>query len=532
MKRSLLLLSSIFIVLFTIAQETPVGGATPPPTTDTTRIVHIIRADKFKLIDQDTTKLNMFVGNVLIQQGNTFISCDSVVQNQLLNQIEAFGNVHINDADSVHTYSQYLKYLGDTKIAYLKKNVKLTDGRGTLTTNDLEYDLNSGIGIYKTNGRLVNGDNVLTSKEGFYYSDTKEAYFIRDVKLVSPDRTVATDTLLYNLDQDLFTIVSPTTINDGNTVIKTKSGIYDVKNGLADFSSRTQIEDSSQQITADRLSFDKKSGQGSAEGNVIYRDTAQGVTILAGATAFDNNSKKVLATKKPVMIIKQDKDSIYVAADTLFSSMRVDTVTMNVGDSSFAVTELNKETDSVRFFQAYRHVRIFSDSLQGVCDSLYYSAADSAFRLFRDPIVWSSDSQIAGDTIYMFTKNKKPDHLYVFENGFVTSKTKENFFNQIRGNRINGNFINGEIDYMRAKGNAESVYYLQDDDSAYVGMNYAKADAISMYFGKDGLRRVSWVNSVEGTTFPMNQIPDQKKKLRNFNWAESRRPKTRLELFQ
>ena len=132
----------------------------------------------------------------------------------------------------------------------------------------------------------------------------------------------------------------------------------------------------------------------------------------------------------------------------------------------------------------------------------------------------------------MFTKNKKPDHLYVFENGFVTSKTKENFFNQIRGNRINGNFINGEIDFMRAKGNAESIYYLQDDDSAYVGMNYAKADAISMYFGEDGLRRVSWVNSVEGTTFPMNQIPEGKKKLRNFNWAESRRPKTRLELFQ
>jgi hypothetical protein len=63
-------------------------------------------------------------------------------------------------------------------------------------------------------------------------------------------------------------------------------------------------------------------------------------------------------------------------------------------------------------------------------------------------------------------------------------------------------------------------------------MNYAKADAITMYFGKDGLRRVSWVNSVEATAFPMNQIPDDKKKLRNFSWMDERRPKTRLELFQ
>jgi hypothetical protein len=255
------------------------------------------------------------------------------------------------------------------------------------------------------------------------------------------------------------------------------------------------------------------------------------------------------------MIIRQDNDSIYVAADTLFSSVMPDTVIRKTGgkdttavagngrDSvakkqtgpgkdSVAIQRLDNKVDSIRFFQAYRHVRIFSDSLQGACDSLFYSASDSAFRLFREPVIWSRDSQITGDTIYMFTKNKKPDQLYVFENGLAVSRTRENFFNQVKGNRINGNFVNGEIDYMRAKGNAESVYYLQDDDSAYVGMNYAKADAITMYFGSEGLKRVSWVNSVDGTTFPMNQIPEEKRKLRNFKWLESRRPKTKLELFQ
>lgn len=533
MKRLLLSLGPLFLFLFSNAQvtRTTTDTVVVPASGDTARIVHVIKADKFRLIDQDTTKLNMFVGHVLIKQGNTTISCDSVVQNQLLNQIEAFGNVHINDADSVHTYSQYLKYLGDTRVAYLKKNVRLTDGKSSLTTNDLEYDLNSGIGVYKNNGKLVDGSNVLTSKEGFYYSDTKEAYFIKDVKLVSPDRTVATDTLLYNADQDLFTIVTPTTIKDGNTLIKTSSGFYDAKKGTADFSSRTLIEDSTQSVIADRIQFDKNSGEGTADGNVIYRDTAQGVTILAGTTAFNNKTKNVLATRKPVMIIKQDKDSIYVAADTLLSSMKVDSVTRMINDTTVDVTQA-KTTDSIRFFQAYRHVKIFSDSLQGVCDSLYYSAKDSVFRMYRDPFVWSGENQISGDTIYMFTKNKKPEQLYVFDNGFAISRTKENFFNQISGNRINGNFLNGEIDFMRAKGNAESVYYLQDDDSAYIGMNYAKADAITMYFGKDGLRRVSWVNSVEATAFPMNQIPDDKKKLRNFSWMDERRPKTRLELFQ
>jgi lipopolysaccharide assembly outer membrane protein LptD (OstA) len=480
------------------------------------------------------------IGNVVLVQGNTTFYCDSAVQDERLNQIEAFGNVHINDSDSVHTYSQYAKYLGNTKMAYLKKKVRLTDGKGTLTTEELEYDLNSGIGIYKTPGKLVNGNNVLTSKEGYYYSDTKEAYFINDVKLVSPDRTVATDTLLYNMQQDVFTIVSPTTINDGKSVIRTRAGIYDAKNGLADFSERTTIQDSTQEITADRIRFDKTSGEGSADGNVIYKDTAQGVTIIAGTTAFNNKTSKVLATRKPVMIIKQENDSIYIAADTLLSSkmvskpsVKTDSAAVKMKDTMRTAKELNvKEADSIRFFQAYRHVRIFSDSLQGVCDSLYYSAEDSTFRMYTDPIVWSTNNQLFGDTIYMTTRNKKPDQLYVFENGFAISRTKENFYNQIRGNRINGGFANGEIEFMRAKGNAESVYYLQDDDSAYIGMNYAKADAITMLFGKEGLKRVSWVNAVEGTNFPMSQIPEDKKQLRSFRWIDGRRPKSRLELFE
>ena len=57
------------MVLLTIAQENRTGAVTPAATSDTARIVNIIRANKFKLIDQDTNKLNMFVGNVLIQQG-------------------------------------------------------------------------------------------------------------------------------------------------------------------------------------------------------------------------------------------------------------------------------------------------------------------------------------------------------------------------------------------------------------------------------------------------------------------------------
>jgi lipopolysaccharide assembly outer membrane protein LptD (OstA) len=55
------------------------------------------------------------VGNVKVSQGNTLFYADSAVLNQQANTLESFGHVHINDADSIHTYADYLKYLGKEK---------------------------------------------------------------------------------------------------------------------------------------------------------------------------------------------------------------------------------------------------------------------------------------------------------------------------------------------------------------------------------------------------------------------------------
>jgi hypothetical protein len=171
--------------------------------------------------------------------------------------------------------------------------------------------------------------------------------------------------------------------------------------------------------------------------------------------------------------------------------------------------------------------------LQAVADSLFYSGVDSIFQLFRNPIAWSKGSQITGDTIYIYTENKKPKRMYVFENAMLVQSVKENaeFFNQIKGRTINGYFIDGELDFVNAKGTAESIYYAQDDDSAYIGMNRTTADMIDMFFKKRSPQKVKFTSSVKGTTYPIRQLPADQKKLPNFKWLENKRPKNKLELF-
>jgi lipopolysaccharide transport protein LptA len=509
------------------------------PVTDTVSIVDIIHADRIGFSKRDTANIIQYAaGNVHAKQGTTLFYSDSAVLNQKLRIFEAFGNVHINDNDSTHTYAQYMRYYFDKKLAILQKNVRLTDGKSTLITNELEYDLNQKVGIYKKGGKVVNGESVLTSEEGTYYADLKDVFFRKHVVLIDPKYKLYADSLLYNTQTEIATFIDKTTIIDssGRKII-TSEGFYDTKNRVANFLGRPEIHDPKARtyVSGNELYTDDKSGISVIKGNGVYVDSAQGVSILANSMISDRNKNTLLATLSPLMIIRQDNDSIYVTADTLFSGMLEDSLRAKdtvKGVKTIAINNKNEtDSNSNRYFQGYHHVRIFSDSLQAVADSLFYSGRDSIFRLFKDPVVWASRSQITGDTIYLFTKNKKADRLYVFENAMVVNKSGNNMFNQIKGNTLNGYFKEDAMDYMRAKGNAESIYYIQDEDSAYVGANRSTADIIDMFFRDKSLNRVVYRNDVQGTTTPIRQVKFDEMRLRNFKWLEDRRPKTKYELF-
>ena len=519
-------------------------SAQPVADSSTKKKIIIINAERLNYQKKDSAEFQSAAGKVIIKQESTLFYCDSVVLNKTLNMLEAFNHVHINDNDSIDTYSDYLRYYGNDKKAYLKGNVKLTDGKGTLTTPDLDYDLNTHIGIYTKTGKVVNDKSVLTSQEGYYYGETKNVYFKKDVVLINPDYTVTTDTLLYNTYTNIATFTVPTLIKAANKrKILTSGGYYDMQNKKAYFNQRPHIEDSTTLLDADEVASDDSTQQSEASGNVVYKDTAQGVTIFSNNLKSNGKASSFLATQKPIMVIKQDKDSIYMAADTFFSgrlsalrkyrNVPVILDSLPVNDSMRINDSATAKSDSARdrFFEAYYNVKIYSDSLQAVGDSLFYSSEDSAFRLFHNPVVWSRESQLSGDTIYLFTKDKKPKRMYAYENALSVQKVGPDYYNQVKGRTMNAYFLNGDIDSVRTKGNAESIYYGQDDSSKFIGVNQATADVIDMYFVNREAQRVVFRNNLQGTSYPMRQMDPEEMRLRGFKWLDDRRPKTKYDLF-
>jgi lipopolysaccharide assembly outer membrane protein LptD (OstA) len=77
------------------------------------------------------TQLFRLVGEVQLEQNGTLMYCDSAYINQDANNVEAFGNVKIVQPGGTQVQSDYLRYIGNTKKAYLRGNVSLTDGKAT-----------------------------------------------------------------------------------------------------------------------------------------------------------------------------------------------------------------------------------------------------------------------------------------------------------------------------------------------------------------------------------------------------------------
>ncbi len=518
-------------------------------TSDTIRTVYIWHSDTLREVKKDSVSIQSLFGHVKLQQEQTLFYCDSVAMNQSANIVEAFCNVHINDHDTTNIYSQYMKYFVDRKYIIFQKKVTLTDGKGVLTTEELHYDLNQRIGDYTNGGKVVSDKTVITSRDGTYYAETKDVYFKNDVVLHDPAYDLKADSLLYNTQSQLATFITETYIRDSSgRTIRTREGYYDMAHRKAQFGKRSHVTDGSQNITADDLQFDDSTGISTATGHAVFKDTAQGVSLIANLMIGNKKTNTMLAVQKPLMIIKQDKDSLYVTGDTIYSGRipdstiaRMDSLAAAGKDSAqqdtlkgiTVINTRNRSDSSKRFLQVFHHVRIFSDSLQGVADSLYYSGIDSVFQMFYDPVLWASGRQITGDTIFLYTKNKKPERLYVFENGMAISKSGNNMFDQIKGNTLNGYFKDGELDYMRAKGSAESIYYVKDDSLALVGVNKVnRADIIDMIFANKELNKVVLRSDPDAVMYPIRQVTVDDMKLRSFKWLDARRPKSKYELFE
>jgi hypothetical protein len=208
----------------------------------------------------------------------------------------------------------------------------------------------------------------------------------------------------------------------------------------------------------------------------------------------------------------------YEEVDTLFAT----------ADSMYVF--FDTISNDVQRINAFYNVRFFRNDIQGKCDSLHYILPDSMVYMRTEPVIWAEDSQLSGDFIDIKVKGQAIENLMMHPNAFVIQQDSIKGFNQVKGKEITIYFRDKDIDNMYNKGNAETIYWLRDDDGRLIGINISQSDEMDIIIRNRQISRIKHYSNIKETLYPEQQLKDNMEFLKGFLWQEEKKP-VRREFF-
>lgn len=451
------------------------------------------------------------IGDVIIKHQDILMYCDSAYTYEESNRVDAFGHVHINQADTLHLFAEKVFYDGDRSFAQAIHSVKLQNKEATLYTDTLDYDMEQNIGYYNCGGTIVDSSNTLTSIIGKYYIDQDMAHFTDSVVGSSEKYTLNSENIQYNTKTEVIYFKGPTTIHDSTNTLYAEDGWYNTQTGAADLQLNPYIYNDTQMIKARQIIYDKESGDGLAKGSVHIEDYENRTIVQGNNVSYNDKTEVATVTDSAMFISYNDADSLYLHADTLH------TIPDTIQDE--------------KVIKAYYGVRFFRNDVQGTCDSMIYFTKDSLAQLYYNPILWSDMHQLSADQIELVQHANAPDEMHMFHNSFIISEQDSGRYDQIKGKNMTGYVANGELDYIDVDGNGQTLYYAREENKV-IGINRAESSNISIRFKEGRIYKIGFQKKPEGELKPLLGLSENDKYLSDFKWYGDKRPIDQKDIFR
>lgn len=457
---------------------------------------------------KDTRRL---LGNVVFTHGGAKMYCDSAYFYNDKNSLDAFSNIYINQGDSVHLYGDFLHYDGNTKIAKIKRNVRLNRRETKLTTDTLDYDVGRAVAYYTCHANINDQQNHLESMRGYYYTRTDMLDFLDSVVIINPDYTINSDTLKYHTVSKVAYFFGPTEIKGDSSYIYCERGWYNTETDISQLNRHALVKNKKQTVIGDSLYYEKHTGFGKAIKNVQIIDEENHVILKGNDAVYYENKDYARLTDRAAFLQISDKDTLFLHADTLMSEL---------------------DSAGSKIIKAYYGVRIFRSNLQGKCDSLAYSFADSVIRLYDIPVLWSEEQQLTADYIEIQTKNRQAKTMFMKGSAFIVAMKDSSKYDQIKGKSMTCHFRNNQIYQVDVNGNGQTIYYPKDDDNEFIGANKADCSDLVISISDGKINSIKFLKKPDATLYPIAEAPINELILKGFQWLDAIRPKDKDDIFR
>lgn len=473
--------------------------------------VYLLHADSLTFDANTSADYRVLHGNVKFRKDSMYMFCDSAYFYEQNNSLDAFGNVRMEQGDTLFIYGDVLYYNGAEQLAEMRNNVRMINRNVTLYTDSLNYDMAENLGYYFVGGVIEDDKNQLLSVYGEYSPATKDARFNFDVILNNEDYTIYSDTLTYNTDSKMSYLFGPSKIVSDSNLILTTNGWYDTANDQAMLLDRSQLIGDSRMLSGDTLYYDRKIGVGEAFGNMFMIDSAQSVIMEGHYGFYNEKTDYTFATDSARVMEFSRKDTLYMHADTLLAF---------------------NDVDSTHVLRAFYGVRFYRVDAQGVCDSLQYLERDSSLTMYNEPVIWSGDQQIFGDTIKMFFNDSTIDWAHVINSAFAAQLKEDNYYDQMEGNEIKAYFEDNEMRRIETLGNVVTIFYPQERDSTLTGMFNANGSFLNIFLKNNEMQKMMLWPNVQGKMYPMEMLSNDVMFLPRYVWYGDIRPKDKDDIYR
>lgn len=476
--------------------------------------VFLENADELIADENRSKDYQILRGNVRFRRGDMYMFCDSAYYYDKTSSLDAFGNVRMNQADTLSVFADVLHYFGDLHVAQLRNNVRLENRSTTLLTDSLDYDIAANIGYYFDGGTIVDNKNntELTSRTARYEMDTKQADFVTDVHLISDEYEMNTSRLLYNTGSHIATIVEETVIVSDSNTVYTSNGWYNTSADDATLYDRAQINArDGKNLVGDTVYYNRKRNYGEARGNVVLTDDNDKIILSGDYGYHDEAAHYSYVTGNARAREFSQSDTLHLHADTLCTLL---------------------DHDSIRVVKAFRGVRFYRSDVQGICDSLQLSQADSILNLYRHAVLWNGERQISGAEINIHLKDSTADWARLPNFGLMVQHVGEDYYDQLSGKYMFATFDKKELRTLDVDGNVTVILYPQEDDSTYNKHVHAESSYLRLVLReRQQIDSIKMWPEVSGNVTPLYLLKRSELYLPDFQWYDHLRPKRPEDVF-
>ena len=509
------------------------------------------------------TKDAYFRYNVVAVTPQSTIKSDTLRYNTVSNWTYFYGPTNIKGKDD-NLYTEDGAYNTSTENAYFGKKNLYTQGTKSLKGDSLYYYGKTGYGKAVKNITFMDTQDklLLRGQLGEYYKldervvVTKNAYFGMGTKdSVNVGKKKIPDTLWLGADTLEAQMTLQKTLKLLNKPIIQKDNEVGADDEKAKAEKEKEKIEAKKQaamtvITEEKLitakpstkKLTRKERKGGEQKVKDLKDNPP-PKIITDSLRTDSIKKLAPAiTKKDLTLIKKDSVKVDKKVTAKASDKKITAIIQANGKTKNPATVTNKKDSVVAFnpadtirtrvIKAYHNVRVYKTNMQARADSLFYTAADSTLRWYKNPILWAEGSQQTGDTIHVFFKDNKINSFQVLENAFIVNvETDSTKFNQVKGKRVTGFFAAGDLRTVFVDGNAESIYYSKDDKGKYDRMSQSVSGRIKFLFKDNELTDILYIKEDEGVSYTIDKLPKETI-LTGFIWKPELRPLSKADIIK